>query len=66
VTYILDFEPRSRILDPLGIQTLMKSNAQLRHEAQGGVPQPPKVPQPAAASSSQAVSPSFDIEAGFT
>jgi hypothetical protein len=33
VTDISDFEPRSRIPDPLGIQTLMKSNAQLRHEA---------------------------------
>jgi hypothetical protein len=33
VTDILDFEPRSQILDPLGIQTLMKSNAQLWHEA---------------------------------
>jgi len=35
---ISDSEPHSRILDPLGIQTLMKSNAQFRHEAQGGVP----------------------------
>lgn len=51
---ISDLEPRSWIPDPLGIQTLMKSNAQLRHEAQGGVPQPPSAP-PAAASSSQAV-----------
>jgi hypothetical protein len=38
----------------------------LRHEAQGGVPQPPPVPPPAVASSSQAVPPSFDIEAAFT
>jgi len=38
---ISDSKPRSRIPDPLGIQTLMKSNAQLRHEAQGDVPQPP-------------------------
>jgi hypothetical protein len=37
VTNISDSKPRSRILDPLGIQTLMKSNAQLWHEAQGGV-----------------------------
>jgi len=44
----------------------MKSNAQLWHEAQGGVPQPPPVPPPAAASSSQAVPPTFDIEAAFT
>jgi hypothetical protein len=27
----------------LGIQTLMKSNAQLRHEGQGDVPQPPPI-----------------------
>jgi hypothetical protein len=40
VTDISDSEPRSRIPNPLGIQTLMKSNAQLCHEAQGGVPQP--------------------------
>jgi len=67
VTDISNSEPISRILDPLGIQTLMKSNAQLRHEAQGGVPQPPPVPPPAAASSSsQAVPHSFDIEATFT
>jgi hypothetical protein len=64
---ISDSKPRSRIPDPLGIQTLMKSNAQLRHEAQGGVPQPPSVPPPAAASSSsQAVPLTFDIEAGFS
>jgi hypothetical protein len=44
VTDISDSEPRSWIPDPLGIQTLMKSNAELRHEAQGGVPQPPPVP----------------------
>jgi hypothetical protein len=66
VTDILDSEPRSRIPDPLGIQTLMKSNAQLRHLAQGGVPQPPPVPPPVAASSSQAMPPTFDIKAAFT
>jgi hypothetical protein len=66
VTDISDSEPRSWILDPLGIQTLMKYNAQLRHEAQGGVPQPPPVSPTTAASSSQAVPPSFDIEAAFT
>jgi hypothetical protein len=66
VTDISDYEPRSWIPDPLGIQTLMKSNAQLQHEAQGGVPQPPPVPPPVAASLSQAVPPSFNIEAGFT
>jgi hypothetical protein len=66
VTDISNSEPRSWILDPFGIQTLMKSNAQLRHEAQGGVPQPPPFPLTAATSSSQAVPPSFDIEATFT
>jgi hypothetical protein len=66
VTDISDSKPRSHIPDPVGIQTLMKSNAQLLHEAQGGVPQPPPVPPPAAASSSQAVPPTFDIEAAFT
>jgi hypothetical protein len=44
----------------------MKSNAQLQHEAQGAVPQhPPDLPT-AAASSSQAMPPTFDIEAAFT
>jgi hypothetical protein len=63
---ISDSEPHSRIPDPLGIQTLMKSNAQLRHEAQGTVPQPPPdLPPTAVSSSSQAVPPSFDIEATF-
>jgi len=66
VTNISDSETKSRIPDPLGIQTLMKSNAQLRHEAQGDVPQPSPVPPPAAALSPQVVPPSFDIEATFT
>jgi hypothetical protein len=65
MTDISDSEPRSRIPDPLGIQTLMKSNAQLRHEAQGAVSQPPPDLPIAAASSSQVVPPSFDIEAAF-
>jgi len=66
MTDISDLEPRSRIPDPLGIQTLMKSNAQLRHEAQGAVPQPPpNLPTAVASSSSQVVPPSFDIEAAF-
>jgi hypothetical protein len=63
---ILDSEPRSQIPDSLGIQTLMKSNAQLWHEAQGGVPQTPPVPPTATASSSQAMPHSFDIEVAFT
>jgi hypothetical protein len=52
LTDISDSKPRSRIPDPLSIQTLMKSNMQLRHEAQDGVPQPPLVPPLVAASSS--------------
>jgi hypothetical protein len=51
---ISDSKPRSRIPNPLGIQTLMKSNAQLRHEAQGDVPQPPPVTPIAAVPSSHA------------
>jgi len=66
VTDISDSEPRSQSPDPLGIQTLMKSNAQLRHKAQGDVPQPPPVTPIAATSSSQAMPTSFDIEAAFT
>lgn len=66
VTDISDSEPCSQILNPFGIQTLMKSNAQLRHEAQGAVPQPPPyLPIAAASSSSQVVPSSFDIEAAF-
>jgi hypothetical protein len=38
VTDISDLEPHSWIPNPLGIQTLKKSNAQLLHEAQGAVP----------------------------
>jgi len=66
VPVISDSGPRSWIPDPLGIQTLMKSNTQLRHEAQGAVPQPLlDLPTAAASSSSQAAPPSFDIEAAF-
>jgi hypothetical protein len=36
-------EPKMRIQDPLGNQTLMKSNAQLKHECQDEAPQPPPV-----------------------
>jgi hypothetical protein len=60
-------EPRSRSPYPIGIQTFMKSNAQLRHEAQGGVPQLPSVPPAAeSSSSSQVVPPTFDIEVAFS
>jgi hypothetical protein len=51
---ISNFEPKSRIPDSLEKQTLMKSNAQLRHEGQGEVPQSPPVrvdPSVAASSS---------------
>jgi len=65
VTDISESEPCSRISDPLGIQTLTKSNAQLRHEAQGAVPQPPPNLPTVSASSSQVVPPTFDIEAAF-
>jgi hypothetical protein len=44
----------------------MKSNAQLRHEAQGTNPHPPPdLPTAATSSSSQVVPPSFDIEVAF-
>jgi hypothetical protein len=64
---ISDFKPRSRIPNHLGKQTFMKSNAQLWHEGQGEVPQPPLVPvdTSATASSSQSVPPSFNIEVAF-
>jgi hypothetical protein len=60
---ISDSKRRSQIPDPLGIQTLMKSNAQLQHEGQGDVPQPPPVPiTPSATASSQAMPPSFELK----
>jgi hypothetical protein len=44
----------------------MKSNAQLQHEGQGEVPQPPLVPADTlAAASSQSVPPSFNTKAAF-
>jgi hypothetical protein len=45
----------------------MKYNAQLQHEGQGEIPQPPPVhvDTSAIASSSQVVPPSFNIEAAF-
>jgi hypothetical protein len=36
-------EPKMRVHDPLGNRTLMKSNAQLRHEGQDEAPQAPPV-----------------------
>jgi hypothetical protein len=59
-------EPKMRVQDPLGNQTLMKSNAQLRHEGQDEASQPPLVQfeLPTRASSTQtAPSPSqYDAE----
>jgi hypothetical protein len=48
-------EPKMKIQDPLSNQTLMKSNAQLRHKGQDGAPQPLyiRVEMPVVASSSQ-------------
>jgi len=53
-------KPKMKIQDPLGSQTLMKSNAQLRHEGQDEAPQPPPVhvELPTGASSSQTAPPS--------
>jgi hypothetical protein len=39
----ISYEPRIRVQDPLGSQTLMKSNAQLWHKGQDEAPQPPSV-----------------------
>jgi hypothetical protein len=51
------------VKDPLGSQTLMKSNAQLRFEEQGKAPQPPPAQddQHAAASSSQTTPPTSTL-----
>jgi hypothetical protein len=48
-------EPKMKIQDPIGKQTLMKSNAQQRHEDQDEAPQPSPihVEMPDIASSSQ-------------
>jgi hypothetical protein len=60
-------EPRMRVQDPLGSQTLMKSNAQLRHEGQDEAPQPPPVQfeLPTIASSSQTAPPPPPYDAGY-
>jgi hypothetical protein len=52
-------EPKMKIQDPLINQTLMKSNAQLRHEGQDEAPQPLPihVEMPTIASSSQTAPP---------
>jgi hypothetical protein len=55
-----------RIQDPLGSQTLMKSNAQLRFEGHDETPQPPpvQVEIPTGASSSQTAPPP-QYDAGY-
>jgi hypothetical protein len=60
-------EPGMRVQDPLGTQTLMKSNAQLRHEGQEEAPQPPPVQfeLPIGASSSQTAPLPPPYDAGF-
>jgi hypothetical protein len=52
-------EPKMKIQDSLGNQTLMKSNAQLRHEGQDEAPRPPPIhdEMPNVASSSQTTPP---------
>jgi hypothetical protein len=61
-------EPKMKIQDPLGNQTLMKSNAQLRHEGQDEAPQPPPihVEMAALASSSQTAPPPPQSDAVLT
>jgi len=57
-----------KIQDPLGNQTLMKSNAQLRHEGQDEAPQPPPihVGMPIVALSSQTAPPPPQFDAVLT
>jgi len=52
-------EPKMNIQEPISNQTLMKSNAQLRHEGQDEAAQPPPthVEMPAVASSSHTAPP---------
>jgi hypothetical protein len=56
-----------KIQDPLGNQTLMKLNAQLRHEGQDEAPQPPPihVELPTIASSSQTAPPPPQFDAAL-
>jgi hypothetical protein len=58
-------EPKMKIQDPLGNQTLIKSNAQLRHEGQDEAPQHPliHVEMPIVASSSQTAHPPSQSDA---
>jgi len=57
-------EPKLKIQDPLGNQTLMKSNAQLRHEGQDEPP-PVHVELPVGASSSLTAPQPPQFDAGF-
>jgi hypothetical protein len=63
----ISIERRMRVQDPLGNQTLMKSNARLRFEGQGEAPQPPpvQVDQHTAASSSQTAPPPPSYDDNF-
>jgi hypothetical protein len=58
-------EPKMNIQEPLSNQTLMKSNAQMRHEGQDEAPQPPPihVEMPTVASSSQTAPPPPQLDA---
>jgi hypothetical protein len=67
MTNIPDTEPKVRVQDPLGSQTLMKSNSQLRFEGQGKRPQPPvQIDQHTATSSSQTTPPHPSIDDAFS
>jgi hypothetical protein len=67
VTDIAETEPKVRVQDALGSQTLMKSNAHLWFEGQGEAPQPSPVQGDlhAASSSSQTAPPPSSYDAGF-
>jgi hypothetical protein len=64
----ISIEPKIRVHDPFGSQTLMKSNAQQRHKGQGEAPQPPpvQVELPTGASSSQIAPPPPSHDDSFT
>jgi hypothetical protein len=61
-------DPKMKIQEPLSNQTLMKCNAQLRHEGKDEAPQPPPihVEMPAIASSAQTAPPPSQSDAVLT
>jgi hypothetical protein len=63
----VDGEPKMKIQDPISKQTLMKSDAQLRHDDQDEDPQPALVyvEMPNIASSSQTTPPPSQQDAGY-